>query len=1112
MNKSTVRKVLAAIEKESDFYFTYNSKQINTSREVSIKVRDRLVSEILDELFAGEDVKYTINDKHIVLYREEAAVDRRVSIVQQGKRVTGIVADEQGELVAGANIVEKGTSNGTITGVNGDFSLSVSDDATLIVSFIGFSTQEISVRNKANLRIVLLEDAKALEEVIVLGYGATARKADLSAAIGIVENLEALKNRPVPNASSLLQGQIPGVTVRNSGGNPAEAPTVTIRGIGSKGGESPLWVVDGVPDAPINLNEIESIVVLKDAASAAIYGAYSGSAGVVLVTTKKAKAGTAAVTYEGTFGFSEATHMLQSLTIEEERRVRQMAYDDMGLTLPDGWDPAKNPYISQTRTDWFDAITRQAPFQRHYVSIGGGTESLKNKLSLQIIDQQGVVISTYAKTFNLRYDASYNITKYVRLREDFSWYVWDNRNVVLGGGTQNTFYHTMAMPRNTEVRYADGSWGNLAPPNPEEYAAQYGSTFTDIHAMLFNPVARMTEPNVNQKPSRVMSSTFFEILDPIPGLKFTSRFTYKLDYGFNKNFNPTLYNYSISDLGYATSRTTRWETENTLNYDRSFGDHQLGAYLSTTANEQRGYTLSATARNYDNEEETYQYLNYGDPSTINATDGYWDPDNNVAFVGRLAYSYANRYFATASFRRDYAGRLPKGKKYGDFPGVTAAWKISEESFLPKTETLTLLKLRGSWGRIGNLASLDYAYGNPALSMSSNALRSWLIGADPSNIYPLLIRNENAFNPYLTWETSEQIDIGLDAAFLNDRLTFSADWFLKRTYNLLKGQDSGWPTYIGMNAKKINEGEIRNTGWEFTAGWNDRAGDWTYYVNANLGTLKNWVHDIGPINPETGKKPVWTESDDYRSTLVPQRTREGGPMRSFWLIKTEGLFQSDAEAAAYVDKDGNRIQPNAKAGDLKFIDQLTVDTNGDGVPDAADGKINDDDRVYMDAYYPKVTYGLSGGLAYKQLSLGLLLQGVAGSKVFQAYDRFFLQEADQSYNRWNKILDAWPVTNDVPRISAGDGNGNFTTASDWYLHDASYLRVKNINLAYDLTTLVRKASLMWDRRSTLSVYVSVDNLYTFTKYNGFDPEVGGYGTDVLTYPMQRTWSLGVKVNF
>jgi TonB-linked SusC/RagA family outer membrane protein len=1021
---------------------------------------------------------------------------------QQGIKVIGTVKDATGVSLQGVNILLKGTTIGVTTDADGNYTINVPDNnAALEFLYVGYLTQEAVVGNRTVVDIVMIEGIEQLNEIVVLGYGATARKADLSAAIGVIENIDILKNRPLSNAASLLQGQIPGVTVRNNGGSPTDAPFVTIRGQGSRGGEGVLWVVDGVPGAPFNFNDIESMVVLKDAASAAIYGSYSGSAGVVMVTTKKAQSGKATVTYEGSFGLSNPVNLPQSLTIEEQRQVRQTAYDAAGRTIPIGWDVSKNPWIGVTRTDWIDAITRTAPFQRHYLTLSGGNESLSNRLSVQYIDHQGVLISTFKKELNIRYDAAYKIGKYIRLREDFFWQTYEQRGANTDDGVGGPFINAIVMPRSSPVYYDDGTYGGTAPKD-QAYIDQYGSNFADIHGDAINPVRLLEAQYQFNKPNIATSSSFFEVIDPIPGLKFTSRFTYRLESALEKYFN-----YKRLEVGkpnaansvtYSARRYWRWETENTLNYDKSFGGHRIGVLVSSTVNKQRGLNFGTGVSILENEDPIYQYLEYG-TTGMYQNDEYHEPDNNVSLVGRLSYSYANRYFLTASFRRDYAGRLPEGKKFGDFPGVTASWKLSEESFMPKTDALNLLKFRGSWGRIGNLASVPFTYGNPALTLNSTGTSGMMLGSNPTAVNR--ISYATAVNPNLTWETSEQIDFGVDVELLRNRLSFSADWFNKRTYNLIRSQDTGWPSYIGVGAKLINEGEIQNTGFEFLVGWKDKAGDFSYFVNATLATLKNTVTDIGPVNPETGEKPVWLEDDSFRGFIQPYRTIEGGPLYNYWFIKSDGLFQSDAEAAAYVDKEGNRIQPNAKGGDIKFIDQ-------DG-----DGKINDSDRIYMGAYYPDVTFSLTGGFNYKNFSFSLMLQGVGGSKVVNGWKYTLLQESYGNFNRWNKILEAWPVTNDVPRLTVLDDNNNFGTNSDWYLEDASYMRIKNINVAYDLSSLLHKYSpSLKSRNSALSIYVSVDNLYTFTKYSGMNPEVSEKGLDSGKYPVPQIFSFGIKLTY
>jgi TonB-linked SusC/RagA family outer membrane protein len=1043
---------------------------------------------------------------YALIFLIAGTIQSMASVAQQGKRISGTVTDAKGETAIGANIVEKGTTNGTITDINGDYSLTVQEGATLVVSYIGYVTQEVSTSGKSVANIILVEDAKALEEVIILGYGASARKADLTASVGVIQNMETLKSRPVTNMTSMLQGQVPGVTVRNHGAGPGDGPQIIIRGQGSRNAEGPLWVVDGVPGAPYNMNDVESIVILKDAASAAIYGSNSGASGVIMLTTRKSKEGKASVTYEGTFGISQPQGLMQSLTAEEQMAVRKQAYAAGNMTLNSGWDTNINPWVGTTRTDWIDAIFRVAPYQRHFVALNGGTETFTNRLSLQYNDMQSELISSYNKEMNIRYDATYKLHKYVRLREDFIWNTWDTRQTANSAGGEGVVMNALSMPRSAIARNPDGTYGGTTTMDPE-YIAKYGSAFADIHDDVINPVRQLEQRTIFNRPNQVNTSTFLDILDPIPGLKFTSRFTYKLYQSYVKAFTPRRPEpgkpNNDNDLSYNSRRYDRWENENTLNYDNSFDKHTIGVLLSHTVNKSSYTRFAAGVAGFENEDERYQYITNGTTSRLYASDTYaedgYGPDANMALVGRLAYSYDNRYFVTGTYRRDYAGRLPAGKKYGDFPGFTFGWKISEEAFFPKTDFINLLKFRGGWGRIGNLGSIGLATGTPVLfaGLLGGGLSYGENLMNQRQVYP-----SDAFNPFLTWETSEQTDFGIDLGLFDDRLSFSAEWYNKRTFNLIRRQDSGWPSYMGIGAGLVNDGEITNKGLEFTFGWNDRINkDWSYFVNANLATLKNKVTNIGPVNPETGEKPVWTDGGDFRSTIYPYRTREGDPMYTYWLIKSDGLFHSDAEAAAYVDKSGNRIQPNAVAGDLKFIDQ-----NGDGI-------IDDKDRIYMNAYYPDVTYAVTGGFSYKNFSFSMMFQGVAGANAFHAGKYQTLNEGYRNYNCWNKILEAYPKSNDIPRITVNDLNKNFSTNSDWYLEDASFLRVKNINLSYQCDQLLRSISYLKDRNSSLLFYLSIDNIYTFTKYSGMEPEVEGLtGMDSGTYPMPRVFALGIKLTY
>lgn len=1017
--------------------------------------------------------------------------------------VRGIVKDQMGEPVIGANVLVKGTSNGVITDIDGKFALSAAKNDILIISFVGFMSQEIPVTGK-DLMVTLKEDTGLLDEVVVLGYGANARKQDLSAAVGVLSNTDDLTVRPVSSTESLLQGQLAGVTVQSNGGDPTSTPSIVIRGQGSQNGDNVLWVVDGVPGAPIaSMSDIESIVVLKDAASAAIYGAQSGAGGVILVTTKKAKAGIPTLSYEGTYGIRQATNLPEPLNAEEELEMRKRSYANANVTLPDGWNIEKNPWIGTTRTNWMDEIFRTAFYQRHNIALNVGTDNYSSRLSFSFDNDEGVLINTYNKNYAIRYNGKFDLNKWVSISEDLVWKNTENHSKDTNDAYTGPVLSAIYMPASATVyNPLDGTWGGTTTEDPE-YIAKYGSNFAGAHGDAVNPVRLLRAENRFNRTSDVWSTTSLQIANIIQGLKFTSRFTYNLKTNNYKNFRPIQDEpgkpNNSNSLDVTNYRTDAWKTENTLTYDNSFGNHTVGALFSTTADHYNVRGLKVNGKNFADESPYLQYLAYA--GTTSATDYLTGPDANVSLVARLAYSYDDRYFVTASWRRDYAGRLPKENNFGDFPAATLAWKISNEKFFKKSDFIGMLKLRASWGRVGNLGSIDYNYKSLLLGTSywqEQAQYGVINNATWNNF----VYNSTAMNRNLTWETSEQWDLGLDVELFKNRLALSFDYFDKRTFNLIQKQTMNWPSSIGLDPLLINQGEIRNRGIEIQANWNDRVNkDFSYFVSGNFSYLKNCVSDIGVKNAD-GSPGVWTDSDSkFRNIPYTRQTAEGEPLNSYYLIKTDGIFQSDAEAAAYVDKNGKRIQPNAVAGDLKFIDYNN------------DGKIDDKDRQYCGSATPKITYSFSFGATYKKFSFSAMFQGVGGAQAFYAAKSVILSDADGNFNRVKDILNAWSPTNtssNIPRLSMNDPNSNFSTASDWYLESASYLRLKNLTLSYDLTDVLQKWSHLRERNSRMSVYFSGENLFTITDYSGMDPECGGW--DAMKYPVSRVFSFGVKLTY
>ena len=1005
---------------------------------------------------------------------------------------TGIVKNDKGEALEGVTVRLDNASNAfksaTTTNSKGIFSIGnvpVGSNYRFILSSIGYdndtlSGYEMKENGRISLSIVLQNKNSALDKVVVIGYGAV-RKKDLSAAVSEVPDMDQIKERPVLDVANMIQGKVPGVTVVSEGGHPDKSPNIVIRGKGSQGPEDVLFVVDGVPNAPYNPADVVSVTILKDAASAAIYGAFSGSAGVILITTRQAQStqGKPSIEYSGFVGAKTAWRLPQSLTADKTAQVANLAYTNAGLTPLDGWDATKNPYDQVTRTDWVHSIFRTGLVQRHNIVVNAGTDKFSTLFAGRYEENQGTLLNTYSKNISGRFNTSYTFSPKIKFRQDVFLNNNDNRGTSTESGYDGTILSAIYMPRSATVYYPDGTFGGTVPRDALTYAG--------IHGDAVNPVATLLRNKPYNKSTDMQSVSELRIANVITGLSFFTRFSFRQGSSLYKNFTPKRTEpgkpNNNNELDYTTHKTHSWIWENTANYNRNIGRHSIGAMASTTSQEVADMGFSASAKTFDNEANWAQFfVNAGDFTAINPSD--WDTkDRNTSYVGRLSYSWADRYFLTGSYRYDIAGRLAPGHRGKGLPGATAAWKISSEPFF-NVPMVDLLKIRASWGRIGNLGSIGYYYGYPTLTPDY----TYQVG-DAAPHTPAFYMAQ-ATNPNLSWETSEQKDLGLDISLFKEKLLFTVDYFNKHTYDLIQ-QLPNWPSTMGLNPPYINQGNIRNSGVELSAALKGTAGRLAYEVSGNIATLKNRVEYIN------GKPDgYWAHGDSWRNgSLTPYRSTVGQPYYSYWLVKSAGIFQTDKEAQDYVGPNGTRIQPNAKAGDLKFIDQNH------------DGKITDSDRVYMGSAAPKFTYGFTVNLKWQRFDLSMFLQGVGGVKLFHAFKESTLNGSEQGYNRWDKILEAWSTTNThstIPIISASDHNNNFGTASDWYLENGDYLRVKSLVIGYNFPQLLKNCNLR--------VYISGDNLLTFTHYSGMDPEVGGIGLDGGQFPVSRIYAAGVKLTF
>lgn len=999
-----------------------------------------------------------------------------------GPPLTGHVTDKAGQPLPGVTVVVKGSRAGTSTDAAGNFQLAVDDpaQAVLVVSFVGYEKQELRVAGQTAFDFELAEAATGLDEVVVIGYG-TAKRENLTTAVASLLNPEKIANRPLTNVQDLLQGNLAGVTVLQNGGDPSATARVVIRGAGTTNSEPPLYVVDGLPyyGGPLNPNDIASITVLKDAASAAIYGAQAAS-GVVVVTTKSGKNGAPRVTVDTYRGWQSAYKLPQALSAAEQSAAYNLAADNAGVGRPDAHNPAKNPWGQVTRTNWMDEIFRTGSIYNLNATVSGGNERGRFLTSFGYHDRQGLLISTNLQRYALRLKADYDLSDKITVGQN----LYVNQTKARGANTSSSYsgsiINAVYMPAAAPVRNADGTYGGVTPmaPAPEfQFAGAYGD--------VYNPVALLERPSIANPVLNLNGSAYAEY-KPLPGLKLRTSFGLDLLRDANKRFDPRIPEPGRSNtMNYLTQSQAdrnKWIWDNLASYQTTLGKHFFDLTAVYSAQRTRYEYYSVRGQNFDREDDWYQYIGNAKEFVDRPTSDVYE-DALTSAIGRLTYGYADRYFLTGSVRRDQTSRLA-AHNADYFPAVSGAWKISSEPFFG-LKAFQTVKLRASWGQIGNIQSVSYyAYNVPLVGGQS------YLGATPGYGPGYYIDKQS--NPNLKWERSETFDAGLDLGLLDNRLTVTADYFRKYTRGLVLAVAPNPTAGVGEGPTS-NVGTVLNKGLELGVGYAGRAGAVGYQLNGNVATLQNRVQDLNGYGSDYLQHP-----DNVRAQMYPFRSAVGQPLYAYYLVPTEGLFRSAQEVAAYTNADGKPVQPNAKPGDLKFRD-----ANGDG-------KIDDNDRVFRGSATPRLTYGLTLNAQWKGFDVSMFWQGVSGVKLFNAYKFSTYNAGLQGYNLDRRVLDAWtPDRPDatVPRLSLNDANQNFSRPSDWYLEDGSYLRLKNLTVGYTLPAA-------WTGRAragaSLRFYASAENLATITKYSGLDPEVGGIGLDVGTYPLPRTFTVGLNL--
>jgi len=1019
---------------------------------------------------------------------------------QKEGKIAGNVVDENGTPLIGVNVFEKGTTTGTVTDLNGDFELSVSNsEATLVFSYIGYLKKEIPLEGKQNIQVTLKQDLEELEEVVVIGYG-TVKKEDLTGSVELVES-DGIEKTPSFSTEQVLQGKASGVFVATSSGAPGAPISVRIRGVGTPNNADPLYVVDGMPikdasfgknDNPSGINflnpsDIESIQVLKDASATAIYGT-RGANGVVIITTKKGKTGEPRVNFNAYYSLQNLPQYARPDMLDAQQWA--VLYNE---THGETYDPDSIPYLKTT--DWQDEVFRTAVTHNEQFNISGGNDNSKYFVSFNNFDQEGIVKKSSYNRISGRINTEFQINDWLKVGENFSVTNFVNRRQketgLNAGGVVGSPIAAALMADPTASPYDE--FGELAYIGEKTLAT------------IANPIGIYERHHYIYKNNRIQGTAYAEI-SPIKNLTYKFNLGLDRSWGFRDEVWPE-YSIAFDDASDMTTLTTENEDwynyliENTLNYNASIADkHNFDLLLGYTVQEETMYREVASSFLPFTLSNMLYHTARASNSDIITLAGAPEEWAIISYLGRLNYNYDGKYYLTSSIRRDGSSRFGKNKRWGVFPSVALAWKISEEPFFQNISTVSMLKLRGGWGLVGNQNIGTYRYTASTTYKPNPGLPGPIVFYGiPAEEYPAVVINGIA-NPNIGWESTETFNFGIDLALFENRIYSTIDLYNKTTTDLLLYEPVPWWAASGFlleeSGQPTNAGEISNKGIDFSLNYKNTIGDFSYNIGGNISLIKNEVIALN------GGAPLTSD------TKFPVKVIEGEPLGVFWGYKVEGIFKSDEEIEQHA------VQENRTSiGDLKF-----KDINNDG-------EINSDDQTIIGYAIPDFTYGLNASVSYKNLELNIFVQGVQGNDVANRVKQSVLHNfrmttnvSTDLLNYYGRVLENGQViTNtDIPKVSfPRDFNDNLRN-SDYFLEDGSYLRIKTINLAYNIPENLYKRLGLY----SCQIYATVENLYTFTKYSGYNPEIGAsssfganplaFGIDNATYPMPRTFLFGIKI--
>ena len=1022
---------------------------------------------------------------------------------QENLTVSGVVTSAADQLpLIGVSVQVKGTSNGSITDLDGNYSVSVASGQTLVFSYIGFKTQEIQITNQKTLNVVMEEDSETLDEVVVVGYGVQKKKLVTGATVQVKGETLAKMNTNSPLQA--MQGQTPGVNISSTSGQPGESMKVSIRGLGTVGNASPLYLIDGVGGDISTLNpaDIESIDVLKDAASAAIYGAQAAN-GVVLITTKSGKAGKAQISFDAYYGWQTQARKADMLNAQEYMMIMDEQAVNSG-NAPYDWSSYESIYDANGDvydTDWVNSMFQNnAQTQSYTLGITGGSETSTYAMSLGYMSQEGIVggkdVSNYER-YNFRINSEHKLFKdsdLLKVGEQVSFVYKMNNGISVGNQYNNTLRGAFGTSPLAPI-YSDNNM----------YDSPYNDTTnSDWYNGDGNPYGSMMTNSNNENKDVTFSGNVYAELQPVKNLKFRTVFGAVYTTNEYRSFSP-LYQFSI--YSFNNTRTSAAQNmshgltmtwTNTATYDWTVGEHAFNALLGMEMSRYSGtYLRGTTGMLRDGFDDwDHAYLDNGTATSADnglGADGHPnDETRTVSYFARFGWNWKETYMINATVRTDGSSRFARGNRYGVFPSVSAGWTISNEAFMEDThDWLDFLKLRVSWGQVGNQNIDNYQYTAPITSSNTYYLFGNQVGADAQSgywgAYPSRLANED-----VTWETSEQTNIGIDARFLRSRLSLTADFYIKTTKDWLV--EAPILATAGTGAPYINGGDVKNTGIELALTWNDQIGsDFQYNVGVNGAYNKNKVGNIptedGIIHGDVNML--------YDNTPEFYRASNGHPIGYFWGFETAGIFQNQQQIDDWLAAGNGVLQSDPQPGDVIYVDQ---DHNG---------TIDDNDKVDLGNGTPDFTYGFNLGFSYKNFDFALNAYGAAGNQIVQSYRN----HANSKANYTSAILGRWTgegTSNRIPRVTDTNINWQF---SDLYIQDGDYLRISNITVGYDFAKLINLKAI-----SQARLYFQVQNAFTFTKYDGMDPEIG-YGTsdwvsgvDLGYYPRPRTFLVGVNLKF